>query len=307
MAHSIKDSISESAATLPIGALLAALMWIPTGLYSPLNWLGFAATVLLAWGLRHMNNGNAMMRSRTWVVPALFFLLSGIFWFLHPLRPIQAGVLLYSFSQFYLLQAYQQLHAERQVVASFFFLGSTCLFFPSLVILYLVYLVSMLVHLRAFTPRTLVAAFIGFTIPLELFAAVVLVLHRPDLLFSLWNQFTDIRPLQTPEWSLQETVNLGFLVLLFLTSCLHFWKTNFNDKIRVRMCFYVLMIQTTTLILLLGLQPHLYHAVFPFLLLESCPIIGHYLVYSKGIVANMFFWLILSVMAALLTYNLWML
>ena len=300
-----KDRMVASTATFVVTLLFAALCWLLTGMRSVENWCGFGASLLVMVSLRHMVNGNALMRIRTWMVPATFIFLSGVVWLLHPFRPVQLGVVCYALSQYYLFRAYQEYHAERQAVISFMFLGAASLFFPPLLFLAVSYYVALLVQLRALTFRTLLAGLLGLFVPLELYAAVLFFSGSLDPLLLYVEQLSSFEPLSLPSWSLVQCVNLVYVFLLFLVGCLHYSYTNFNDKIRIRMCFYIIIVQSMILYAFLALQPQHFELLLPFIVLESSPVIGHYLTFSKGKVASFFFVLTVILGLAVVAFNVW--
>jgi len=314
--RSLKDKITTSTVTLFVAGALAGLLWFQTGMpvltqsfdSSRAGWLnvgGFLSTILIMGSLRHMSNGNALMRVRTWMVPSFFLVMSGVIFSLHVLKPVQAGVILYAFSQYYLLKSYQEYHAERFIVVSFMFLGAASIFYPPLVYLALLYFVSMLVQLRAFMPRTILAGIFGLIIPIELYVVFLFLMGNPNQIYIYLDSVLKVGNFIIPKWTLTEMVNLGFLILLFLIGCVHYAHTNFNDKIRTRMYFYIIILEATGLLALLALHPLNYNELLPFFLMECSPVVGHYLVFSRGKLGDIFFILIILLSIAVAGFNIW--
>lgn len=312
--RSLKDRITTNTATLFVAGVLTALLWLQTGFpsfsyglagKSLVNLEGFLATLCVMASLRHMSNGNALMRVRTWMVPSIFLIMSGAIFSLHALRPVQAGVFLYAFSQYYLLKSYQEYHAERFIVISFMFLGAASIFYPRLIYLSILYDVSMLVQLRAFMPRTILAGLFGLIVPIELYVGFLFLTGDPMQIYNYVNAVISFENLAIPKWSLTEMVNLGFVVLLFLIGCIHYSHTNFNDKIRTRMYFYIVILQTAGLLALLAAHPLDYDELLPFIVMESSPVVGHYLVFSRGKAGTVFFVLIILLIIVVAAFNIW--
>lgn len=314
--RSLKDKITTSTVTLFVAGILAAFLWLQTGL--PVltksfdlrgeEWAnigGFFSTLLIMASLRHMSNGNALMRVRTWMVPSVFLIMSGAIFSLHALKPVQTGVFLYAFSQYYLLKSYQEYHAERFIVVSFIFLGAASIFYPPLVYLSVLYLVSMLVQLRAFMPRTILAGIFGLIVPIEFYVVFLFLTGNPNQIFNYFDGIFKIENLVIPKWTLVQMVNLGFVIVPFLIGCIHYAHTNFNDKIRTRMYFYVIILQTAGLLVLLALHPLNYNELLPFIVMECSPVVGHYLVFSRGKVGDIFFILIILLTLAVAGFNIW--
>jgi len=100
--------------------------------------------------------------------------------------------------------------------------------------------------------------------------------------------------------------NVCVLSLLCIVSIIHYLRTNYDDKIRVRMILYIYVIQTLMLMAYLVLQPAQYETTMALLVASACPLIAHYIALSKGILNTIFFILSLLLVAAMATLNLWM-
>lgn len=304
--RNIRDCIVGSTSTLVAAIAISALCWCLTGFGEPANWAGFGAAMTAMVALRCMVNGNALMRVRTWIVPSVFIVLCGSSWEFHRLSPSMLGAACYALSQYFLFKSYQDYHAERRVVLAFMLLSMGSLFFPPLIYLGIAYYAALLIQLRAFTLRTLLAGLFGLMIPLELCAGAAFLSGHGELLYTYIDALTGLEIPAVPQWSLTQWISAGLMTVLFVWTGLHFFFTSFNDKIRVRMCFYVIIVQCTLLYVALALQPRLFDSLFPFMMLESSPLIGHYLAFAKGrMSAAGFLLIVLAVMAVILFNVLW--
>lgn len=301
--RNFKNRIVGSTATLVAAIAISALCWCLTGIGVPSNWVGFGAAVVAMASLRCMVNGNALMRVRTWIVPSVFIVLYATSWETHRLNASIIGAGCYALSQYFLFKSYQDYHAERRVVLAFTLLSAGSLFFPPLLYLSVAYYAALLIQLRAFTLRTLLAGLFGLLIPLELYAAGVFLSGHGELLYTYTDTLTDFKAPSLPQWSLPQWIDATMMTALFVTAGIHFFFTSFNDKIRVRMCFYVIIVQCTLLYATLALQPQLFYSLFPFIALESSPVIGHYLAFSKGRISTACFTLIFVTVMAVIAFN----
>ena len=305
--RSFKMRVVESTATLVLSIIAAALLWCLTGVNNLLNWAGFLLALLAMLAVRHMSNGNALMRVRTWMVPSTFILLSGAVFSIHQYSAVLWAVIGYVTSQYYLLKSYQEYHAERKVFLAFFFLGASSLLFPKLLVMALFYYFSMQIQLRAFTLRTLLAGLFGLLAPLELYACVMSVLGQPEKCLEYIYHLVETGPLCLFSLKLDRWVNFGFLFVLYIISCAHYSRSNFNDKIRTRMCLYIVFLQAGVLLGCCVLQPQYYELFLPFIVAEISPLVGHYLTFSRGRGGSVFFYLILLSTFLVAAFNyLWM-
>jgi hypothetical protein len=305
MNKTFKDRVAASSATLVAAIVYAALTWAATGLTDPYNWAGFGAMLIVAVALRRMSNGNALMRMRTWLVPATYISLCATFTFSHAFNYMQIGVMLYAIALYFLFQSYQRYHAERWIFPSFFFLSCASLCFPPLVWMALAFYLAMLVQLRVFYVRTIAAGIFGLIIPMQLFAGISFFIDRTDLIAGYFMQMVNFDPIDIRTWELSPTVSIVFVFLLFVISIFHYAHTNFNDKIRTRMYFYILITQSLIFYIFLILQPQFYESLTCFALLTTSPIAGHYFAFSRGVAGNFFFTLFLLLMFVLAAFNLW--
>ncbi len=301
--RNIRDRIVGSTSTLVAAIAISALCWCLTGFSEPSNWAGFGAAITAMASLRCMVNGNALMRVRTWMVPSVFIVLCGMSWETHRLNAPMIGAACYALSQYFLFKSYQDYHAERRVVIAFTLLSAGSLFFPPLIYLGVAYYAALLIQLRAMTLRTLLAGLFGLMIPLEFYAGAAFLSGHGELLYAYTDALTGFEALSLPQWSLTQWISAGLMTVLFVWTGLHFFFTSFNDKIRVRMCFYVIIVQCTLLYAALALQPRLFNSLLPFMVLESSPLIGHYLAFAKGRMSAAGFTLIFIMVLAVITFN----
>ena len=305
MGKTFKDKVAASGATLFVSIIYAVITWILTGLRDPLNWAGFGAMLLITAVLRRMSNGNALMRMRTWIVPSTYICLCAAFTFEHNFSFLQISVLLYAAALYFLFQSYQKYHAERWVFQAFFFLSCASLGFPPLIWLALTFYFAMIVQLRVFFVRTIMAGIFGLIMPLQIFAGLSFYFDRIDRVYGYINQIISFNPVKIRLWEISPTVSIGFVFILFLFGAFHYARTNFNDKIKTRIFFYILITQSLLLFLSLLLQPQLYESLSRFILLTISPVAGHYFAFSRGKIVQLLFALFLLAMLAITGFNLW--
>lgn len=305
MAKTLKDRIASGSATLPAAIAFAFATWVVTARNHPLEWAGMGAMLLTTMALRMMSNENALMRMRTWLVPAVYVCLCAAFTFAHQFSLAQAGVIFYAVSLYFLFQSYGQYHAERWIFQAFFFLSIAGLCFPPLVWIALTYYFAMLIQLRVFSLRTFLAGFFGLIIPVELFSGVLFFIGRTDIIAGYLNRIVNFSPVEIRLWDLAPTVSIIFAFILFLLSAIHYAHTNFNDKIRTRMCFYILITQSSLLFVFLLLQPQFYETLSRFILLVISPVVGHYFAFSRGRIAQGIFYLSIVLLIGVTIFNLW--
>ena len=106
--------------------------------------------------------------------------------------------------------------------------------------------------------------------------------------------------------SFAELFSAAFIVLLSLVGIVHFLRTNFDDKIRVRMMLYIYVAQIFLLTAFLILHPGSYETTMALLVVSACPLIAHLFSLSGSLPTTIFFLLTLLLTAAMSVLNLWM-
>ena len=99
-------------------------------------------------------------------------------------------------------------------------------------------------------------------------------------------------------------VSAAVVALLSIVSILHYLRTNYDDKIRVRMILYIYVSQTLLLMAFLVLQPSYYQTTMALLVASASPLIAHYFSLAGGWLRTIFFLLSLLLTAGMATLNL---
>ena len=292
--------------TLPAAFACAALMWFADSTDADIPelwWGGFGATTLTAYMLLELNNRNALLRIRSRMVSSMFLLLAAamtfnrnLSWdFLPPACLVMAYMLLF--------HAYQNSHSQGYVFHAFLFMGIGALAFPKLLLLTPFFLLAMLVQLRSMTAKSFFASVLGTALPLLLREVYVMYTGAPSKIYTFWSELTAF---PHPDFTLlneHRIVSAAFMLLISAAGAIHFSRTKFNDKIRTRMFFYVILLEELATAALLVAQPQLFSMTFPLFLANSSIIIAHHLAFARGPVADIYFYALLLSLAFLAFYN----
>lgn len=212
----------------------------------------------------------------------------------------------YLLSLNFLFCSYQENHPERYIFHSFIFLGFSIVLFPKLVVLILFYFIVMIVQLRAFTLRTLFAGGMGLFVVAEAYAVYLYIAGKPlEIEVPSYMISLDIFKNYLAHWNPVQLINIGAVIFFFLVGSIHYSITNFNDKIRTRMLFYVIITQGFLFVVMLALSPADYDFLSRLIILITAPVVAHYFVLGRGWVVDFFFGLFLLMLAALTVFNLW--
>ena len=301
--NSFRIRIATGAFTLPVMAGIAVLLWLIPDIGNINLWMGLAVVGLTTFLLAELNNRNALLRIRSRLMGATLLALYAACPELHDWSFSMVPMVCLVFGYFQLFSAYQKPHAEGEVFRAFMFLGIASWFYPLLLLIAPVLYFCLLIQLRILTWRTWFAGLMGLMVPYWFYAGWAIWNNVIDTAFL---PFVEAFHLTAPNY---HSVPMGVLAVLIYTSILavlsvlHFTRTAYNDKIRTRM-FYYLMICMEVLILLACLfQPQHYNVLLQLLIANSAPLIAHYFALARGKVMNYLFNMCLLTLGIITIFN----
>ena len=301
--NSFRIRIATGAFTLPVMAGIAILLWLIPDLGNLGLWMGLAIVGLTTFLLAELNNRNALLRIRSRMMGATYLALLAACPELHGWSFSMVPMVCLVLSYFQLFAAYQKPHAEGEVFRAYMFLGIASWFYPLLLFIAPLLYFCLLIQLRVLTWRTFFAGLMGLMVPYWFYAGWAI---WNDVLNTAFLPFADAFHLNAPDY---HSVPMGVVVLLIYTSLLallsvfHFTRTAYNDKIRTRMFYYVIICMEIVLLLACLFQPQHYHVLLLLLIANSAPLIAHYLALGKGKIMNYLFDLSLIVLGVLTIFN----
>lgn len=305
--RSIKTRISTSIALLPVAigvGIVLRVLWFD---YSLQPWISLAVVLGSTLLLRHFSNEAQLIRIRSWIVSSLYIVLTALCAPLHhwDLLTISCSFL-YLVYIIALLTSYQAQRPQNQIFVASLALSLISVKMPMALWLLVPMVLAMLTTLRSFTARTFLAMIFGVLVPYEFLFAWHLYNHNvmeawAD--FSTWMQdfclpisegglLADYDSWQ--EWALGRKTPMMVVLLVYgLIGIVHFFHTSINDKTSTRMFYISLIMQWPVVAGLLMFSRGNDALLCAMLVLINSILVGHYFVFSKGWVANMFFWLFL--------------
>ena len=103
-----------------------------------------------------------------------------------------------------------------------------------------------------------------------------------------------------------QLITLAWIIFLFIVGMIHFIRNSYYDKIRTRMFFEVFITIGICCIVFLVLQPQHYNCLTGMLIVNTAPLIGHFIALTQTKFTNFSFHLILLITVLLTFYNIWM-
>ena len=308
--YKFQSKVAGSELTLPICILVAiALWWLPEGTFSLLNILGLALCLLITYVIMGTNTQLHIIRIRTHLMACVWLLLAACFPFMQPIgEPLIAASCL-CISYLLLFLCYQRLHPQAYVFHVFLMLSLGSLCAPVMLPMAVLFYLYLIIFLRSITWKAFWAGIVGLITPCWCYAVwSFLTNSMPDFIAHLsamaQMQLPSIGQVKALPFAWQ--LSAGIVALSCIVSILHFLRTNYDDKIRVRMYLYIYITQTLVLLAFLPLQPAHYPTTMALILVSACPLIAHYFALTGSRLSNLFFLLSLLLTAGMAVLNLWM-
>lgn len=306
----LQNKVAGSVFTLPVCAVIAtALWWLPQRTFSVRHILGLALCLLITYVIMETNARQHIIRIRTRMISCVWIVLATCLSFMHPLGEpiIAAAFLCIGYTE--LFRCYQQSWAQANVFHAFLMLGLDSFCTPVTLLMAVPFYLYLAILLRSLTWKTFWAGILGLIAPYWFYAFWCFMTKDMQ---SFVERITDMTQFELP--SLEAIVSLPFvwqvsaavIALLSIVSILHYLRTRYDDKIRVRMIIYIYVAQTLLLMVFLILQPAHYETTMALLVVSASPLIAHYFALTSSILSSIFFVLSLLLTAAMGVLNLWM-
>ena len=306
----LQNKVAGSVFTLPVCAVIAtALWWLPEQTFSVRHILGLALCFLTTYIITETNTRLHIIRSRTQMMSCVWLVLAASLSFMHPMgEPLIAAALL-CVGYLLLFNCYQRHRPQLLVFHVFLFLGIGGFFAPVMLLMAIPFFFYLIVFFRSLTIKAFWAGILGLIVPYWCYAAWCFITHN---LQDFVGRMSEMAQFEMP--STEAFLSLPFawqasaaiIALLSIVSIIHFLRTNYDDKIRVRMILYIYIMQTLLMMAFLVLQPAHYQTTMALIIVSACPLIAHFFALSGSIVTNLFFVLSLLLTAAMAVLNLWM-
>ena len=281
-------------------------MWFLCGLVKEQWWLQFGCFLLTTYLMVELNTSNALIRIYSRMVSVAFLVLSCMACYLFPSLQGNFTQLCVVAACLILFRTYQD-----KVSAGLTYYGFICIGLASLTFVHILFYVPilwalMLTRLQTLSWRTFFASILGIITPYWLGSCWLIYQEDFTWLTDHLAQLTDFRlPLDFSNLSFSQVATFAFLIIIDTISTLHYWRTSFNDKIRIRQLFSIFIWIDFLTVVFICLQPQHFDALIRILIINTAPLIGHYFALTNSKVTNIMFCLISSVALILTGYTLW--
>lgn len=306
MVKRLQNKISESRITLPVVAVYAAVIWLACGLIPNQWWIQFVCFAVSTYLMIELNNSNALIRIYSKMVSSSFLMLSVCCCFLFASLKGAITEMLVIATYGLLYKTYQEQEATGKTYYAFLCMGLASL--ANVHVLYYVPALWMLMglFLKSLSVKNILASILGVLTPYWLGIGYLTYIADYSMLTEHVAKFTAFNaPFDFSILSLQQITTLGFTVVLAATGIIHYLNTSFYDKIRIRMMYYCFICMTILTAMFIVVQPQHYDMLMRMMIINTCPLIAHFMALTSTRITNIAFCLIILAILSLTGYNLW--
>lgn len=305
----LQNKVAGSELTFPFCVVAATILWWwPLRSVSLQSLMGLGLCLLTTYVIMETNAQQHIIRIRTRMMSCTWLMLAASLAFMRLWGDPAIAACLLSMSYLLLFRCYDNRHPQLTIFHAFLTLGAGCFFAPAMLFMVIPFFIYTATFLRSLTQKAFWAGIIGLFVPLWCYGVWSFLTGNLD---AFTTRLSHIAQLQRPSLEaitsmpLAEQVSAGVIALLSITSIIHYLRTNYDDKIRVRMMLYIYLSQTLLLMVLLAAQPAHYHTTMALLAASASPLIAHYISLSRGIGGTIVFVIFLLLTAGMAALNLW--
>lgn len=302
-----QNIVAESKLLLPFAVLVTGAACYLAGLVAGGWWVQLMCLVVSTALLVELNISNQLLRVVSQCTPAMYLLLVAVAIGIFP--ELEAGIMQLCMIALYFMIFHCRMRKESPgwTFYGFFCLGLASMVFPK--VLYYVPLLWILMAtcLRSLTAKTFWASLLGLVTPYWLGGPIIIYFLGTSVIsdhFSqLWtfSPLADISLLGEHEW-----LTLGWILFLTLIGIVHYARLGYQDKIRTRLLHEIFITVDIVTIIFLALQPQHYTILLSIIIVNTAPLIAHFLTLTHTWLTNIAFHLIMLITLALIFYNVWM-
>ena len=302
----VQNIVAGSRLTLPVTIVYTICIWLLCGLITQNLWLQFACFGVSSYLMMVLNNQNALIRIFSRLVSCAFLALSCAACFLMP--DIREGIMQMFVVAAYLLlfQSYQNREAVGIVYYSFLLFGLASLATPHILYFLPLLWLLMVTNLLAISWRTWFASLLGVLTPYWFISAWLVFQADFTPLISHFAPLFDFQfPIQYELLSPSVLLTWGLLVACTIIGIIHFVRKSSYDSIRIRLLYGFFIWMNLFAFALMCFQPQHYNMLLRMIIINTSPLIAHFLALTSTKMTNAVFYVLTAVILFITVYNVW--
>lgn len=302
----LQHKVAASGFTLPVVAVLATLLWVAKESYDWVLLSGWIACAFCCYLWIETNNSYALMRIRSMLTAACYLALVGVASFLHsePQALFASCCFLLSYNS--LFRSYQSSYDTVAPFHTFLWLSIGSLTFKPLLAFIPIYVFYTYAYLRALNIRTFSAMLTGLLLPYWFLVAYDLTQGELAFFPERFAQLTSFTWPQIGQYTSlgeQRIISFATVFIVSLISGIHYLMTCLNDKIKIRMLFYLLLTQQVVIFLFMAFCPQYFDTLYGLCIINCAPLWSHYFAFATSRFSDILFKLLLVGLAAMAIFN----
>lgn len=305
----VQNRVAESRLTLPVTVLFGIVLWLLCGMIQHHWWIQFVCFGLSTYLMMEFNSINALIRIYSRAVSAAFIILCGVSCYLFPSLEAAITMLCLTASMLTLYKTFQDQQTVGWTFYTFLLIGLVTLLKVHAFWLVPLYWLVMAACLSSLGWRTFFSSLMGLVLPYFYLAAVVLYRYKGDFtpFTDHFLPLLDIRfPYDYTQIPLPQILTYAFLLVLTITGIVHFLRTSYNDRIRIRQFYYSFMIFDLSMLILIALQPQHFELLILMAVITTSPLIAHFIALTHTRITNIAFYVIVITALTLIGIHVWM-
>lgn len=282
------------------------VVWLLCGLITQNLWIQFACFGVTSYLMMVLNNQNALIRIYSRMVSCAFLILSCAACFL--ITDIRGGLmqLLVVAAYLILFQSYQNRQAIGIAYYGFLMLGLASLACPH--ILYFIPLIWLLMatNLLALSCRTWFASLLGLLTPYWFICGWLAYQHDFSPLIAHFLPLVEFQfPIRHTSLGMNVLMTCGVLAICTVTGIIHFIRKSSYDSIRIRLLYGFFIWMNLFAFALLAFQPQHYDILLRIIIINTAPLIAHFLALTSTKITNIAFMVLTALILFVTVCNIW--
>ena len=301
-----QNKVAESRIALPATIVYVLIMCTLSDMFDNGMWLQVALLGLAGYLMFQLNNVNALIRIFSRMVSCSYLVLMTMTFFLF--EDVANSIISILAIAFYLFffSLYQDGKAVGRIFYAFAMVGIMSVVWVQALYFVPIIWVLLFTNIMAGNVRMIIASLLGLIFPYWFIAAYGLLSGDVTLIISHFEALFEFEPLSNwQEVSVSEIVTVGFVIFLSIIGMIHFRLNNYKDKIRTRMLFEIFSVMNLCLIVFIALQPNMIEPLLTLLIVNTAPMIAHYIALTNTKITNGSFYIIILITLGLTIGNVW--
>ena len=302
----IQNKVSGSRLTLPVVAAYTIVVWVLCGLLNQNLWLQFVCFSITSYLMMLLNNQNALIRIFSRMVSCAFLVLSCSACFLMP--DVRGGLMqvFVVAAYLFLFQSYQKRDAVGLVYYGYLMLGLASLACPHILFFVPLIWLLMATNLLSLSWRTWLASLLGLLTPYWFISGWLVYQADFSPLIAHFSPLVDFQfPIRHASVGSGVLLTCALLLGCSLTGIIHFMRKSSSDSIRIRLLYGFFIWIDLFAFTLMGFQPQYYDILLRIIIINTSPLIAHFLSLTSTKITNWAFYVLTALILSITAYNIW--